>query len=87
MNTLKITLQALKDEFFAQVLKCACCAELTVAELLGYSSDDTSSDGASASASVEALLGLDRMESIKIHGGRPYTYIHKLPHRRRQRGH
>ncbi len=83
---LKEEMQALKDEFFAQVLKCACCAELTVTELLGYSSDDTSSDGASASASVEALLGLDRMESIKIHGGRPYTYINK-PHRRRQRGH
>lgn len=74
---LKEEMQALKDEFFAQVLKCACCADLTVAELLGYSSDDTSSDG-TASASVEVLLGLDKF------GGRPYT--HKL-HRRRQRGH
>jgi hypothetical protein len=44
-------MQALKDEFFAQVLKCACCAELTVAELLGYSSDDTSSDGTASASS------------------------------------
>lgn len=80
---LKEKMQALKDEFFAQVLKCACCAELTVAELLGYTSD-----GASASASVEELLGLDSKNGMQQifprPGGRPYK--HK-PHRRRQRGH
>ncbi len=95
-EAMKEELQALKDEFFAQVLKCACCAELTVAELLGYTSDDTSStDGAStasygsdSSASVEALLGLDPKHGTQLifprPGSRPYK--HK-PHRRRQRGH